>query len=58
MKHLSAQYYMLKPKQIEKVLSENDRSVEKVFKYFKRRSKFESETLEEVVEVDDIEDLN
>jgi hypothetical protein len=29
-----------------------------VFKYFKRRSKFESETLEEVVEVDDIEDLN
>jgi hypothetical protein len=32
--------------------------VEKIFRYFKRRSVVETEGVEEMVEVDDIEDLN
>lgn len=40
------------------MVRENDGSVEKIFRYFKRRSVIEAEGVEEVVEVDDIEDLN
>lgn len=48
----------MKPPAVAKVIRENDGSVEKVFRYFKRRSVVDAEGVEEVVEVDDIEDLN
>jgi hypothetical protein len=52
------QYYGLKPKEIDTIVNNCYGSIEKIFKYFKKRSTLEGETIEEIVEVEDIEDLN
>ena len=56
MRTFMQKFYEMKPAAVGKIVRENDGSVEKIFRYFKRRSVAEAEGVEEVVEVDEEED--
>lgn len=51
-------YYRLSSEEADKLIESRNYSFERIFEYYKRKSKFESEIDDELIDVEDIEDLN